>query len=170
MSIYYGPGRHLVKVVSQSFTKAQTGTMQLLLRFTVMHATEPFNDNMMQYERRIYFSLTENTVDRVLAELRSVGSTAMELPDLFDPASPRFYDFTGREIELYCSHEPVYKNPQEMRERWSVRGGERTITDRKELEDLVRTIAARKKTNSGAINTLPAADRDDIDADNDVPF
>ena len=167
---YYDPGRYRVRVISQSFSEASTGTPQLVLRFKVLECVEPFNDGLASYERRIYFSLTEQTVKRVLSDLREVGSTATTLRQL-DPDTPGFYDFAGREIELSCTHEPSFDNHHVMRERWSIRG-ERTLTNKKLLDHLDALLMPKlsKKPNAGINVTSPTTERDGISLDDDVPF
>jgi hypothetical protein len=170
MATYYGPGRYRVRVINQSFVEASTKTLQFSLRFKVLECVEPPNNDLTSYERRAYFSLTTNTVKRVLSDLRGLGCTATTLGEL-DPDSPRFYDFTGREIELWCAHEPSFDNPKVMRERWGVRG-ERTLTNKKRLDELDAVLKPKmaKKPNASAIVTLAAMDRDDISSDDDVSF
>jgi hypothetical protein len=135
-----------------------------------LECVDPPNDNLASYERRAYFSLTANTVQRILHDLRGLGSTAATLRQL-DPDSPGFYDFAGREVELSCDHEPSFDNPEVMRERWTIRG-ERTLTNKKRLDELDAALMPKmaKKPNTGAVFTLPATDRDDISSDDDVPF
>jgi hypothetical protein len=172
MAPFYEAGRYRVEVINQSFSEASTGTVQFVLRFRVLKCVDPRNENLPSWERRAWFPITPNTGTRVLADLRTLGSTARRFLELH-PDTDGFYNFVGREIEVFCIHEPDYHNPKEMRERWSIRG-ERPLANKTRLDELDRALtgSTTHKPNGGAFFSLDRDDvlPDDVPPDDDVPF
>jgi hypothetical protein len=170
--LYYDPGKYRVQVTEQGMVEAQTGTIQFMLKFTVLESIEPPNDALEQFTRRAYWSLTPKTTGWVLHDLRDYLNCTAKTTRELDPDSPVFYDFRGKEIELTCAHEPSFENSKVLRERWGVRG-ERKLTNKSRLDELDAELLLKppkgQKTNVAAVVTLPPAVKDGVTED-DVPF
>lgn len=141
MKPFYAPGDYVGSVTSQGFVKAKTGTMQFVLKFKVLGTPDPLAPESYitaptQYERSIFRSITEKTMEYFLEDLQALGFTGDSFR-LLDPGTQGFHDLRGRIIDVQCQHENDVNN--EAREKWSVlRGSGKKIeaADPKELRQL----------------------------------
>jgi hypothetical protein len=118
---FYEPGVYVAKVVQQGLTKASTGNTQFILRFRVEGKPDPVDPESMQavaeFERTIWMTITEKTVERIVGDLRNLGYRAESFGPL-DPSHPSHESFVGNQIEVYCKHEADQSGNQ--RERWQL--------------------------------------------------
>lgn len=120
MSTYYEVGKYACRVNSQALGSANTGTPQFIIRFTVLGTIDQdgeFASANRQYERTSYRAITEKTMPYLLEDLKALRVEISSFRDL-DPNSPNFFDLTGQEVEMWCSHEEG--NDGELREKWGV--------------------------------------------------
>src|SRR5688572_17367418 len=92
---YYPEGRYRCEITNQAMSKAGTGTPQFVLRFRVL---EPLNNQgqVAEYERTAYISITENTIDRFVEDLKTLGFTRHSFSFL-DPQTRDYHSFAGQE-------------------------------------------------------------------------
>ena len=112
--IFYEPGCYKVQITSQMFVEATTGNPMFVLKFKVLECIEPFNDNLVQYERKCFLAITDKTYQRVIEDLKAIGFPGETLKKLH-PATPGFHDFVGRDLEMYCTHEEDREGHQRER-------------------------------------------------------
>jgi hypothetical protein len=114
MTPFYEEGNYLGQVMSQAMTKAKTGTPQFVLRFKVLTYADG-SSVPRQYERTMYRSITDKTMEYVKQDLETLGFKGTSLRQL-DPNQGDFQDLSGIEVELYCKHEEGQDG--ELREKW----------------------------------------------------
>lgn len=119
MKPYYPEGLHVGEIVAHQLSKARTGNKQLLIRAKILGVPEGNNylPHSFQYERTIYWTLTENTVPYIIEKLRRLHFEGGQISQL-DPASSDPVSLVGHQVELWCSHEPGLNGG--MRERWDL--------------------------------------------------
>jgi hypothetical protein len=163
--VFYEPGCYKVRVMSQMFAEASTGNLMFVLKFNVLECKEPFNDNLPQYERKAFFTVTDKTYLRVIEEdLRAIGFKGRTLQQLH-PNTPGFHDFSGKELEMYCTHDKDQAG--ELRERWLTRSdGLRPLTGMAKLDRLDAKFGRKVNDRESA----PAVAEPAGITDDDVPF
>lgn len=118
----YQKGLYLAKVAGQMLSKSSNkGTDQFVLTFYPI--AEIDRETREHYdcedgERSLFFYLTENTIKRVVEDLRSLGFDRNSFLDL-DPSTPNHFSFVDKEIEVECDLE-TYEGKE--RERWRLAG------------------------------------------------
>jgi hypothetical protein len=124
VSVFYDDGTtYSCEILDQAMTVASTGNPQFVLRFRVI--TYANGDPVTkQYERTFYRVITEKTTSYLQEDLGALGFTGDNLRQL-DPNVQGSQDFTGKQVDFYCSHEENLKG--EMRERWSIARGPKPI-------------------------------------------
>ena len=123
---FYEPGRYLGKITRQKLGQSSTGNPQIVLSFEVLGKINPSDPEgellsvAANYERTMYQSITEKTIDFVVENLDRLGWVGSSWGD-FDEDSSRCCDLRGNEVAFSCKHEAHYQTG-EMHERWSVAG------------------------------------------------
>ena len=121
---FYEPGRYWGKITRQKLGQASTGTPQLVLSFTVLGKVDPADPDgnllpvMQQYERTIFRSITEKTIEWVGQDLETLGFTGGSYRQ-FDEDDPECCDLRGNELAFSCNHEAHYKTGEPC-EKWSI--------------------------------------------------
>ncbi len=117
---YYNPGRYLCEVTSQGFNKSKekgTPFFFLGIKPLEMYITEEEREPIDgQYERAVNLYITENTIDRVVAKLRSLEWEGNDFRDL-EPNNPDGHSFVGQEIVVRCTNEQV---GDKVYDRWEL--------------------------------------------------
>ncbi|MEN6533818.1 MAG: hypothetical protein ABFD89_09165 [Bryobacteraceae bacterium] len=179
MSTFYQPGRYRCEVTQQAMTKnSNSGNPQFVLKVLVLEQytgpdqSEPCNQ---QYERTIYRSITDKSMEFFQKELDALGFTGGSLRQL-DPNYDGFTDFKGAQVDCLCKHEADYKDASVQREKWSIawatgassaiEGDELAPSDYRALDALFGKAA--KAAPKAA--TKPVAAASSAVNDDDVPF
>lgn len=115
------------EVVRQKLGQSSNGNAQLIVTFRIVGEVDPKNPqgdllSCQGYERTVFVTITENTVDWVCDTLEALGFTGTSYAQ-FDQDNAGFCDVRGKQVELYCKHEPDYKDPTQQREKWNVSSG-----------------------------------------------
>jgi hypothetical protein len=176
MSTYYDVGSYRVKITGQLFTEAaSSGNPQFVLKFKVLERLEPANDNLQQYERKTYFTITDKTYERLLRLLQAIGFPGDKLV-MLDPSTKGFHDFTGLELEMYCSH--ATDKSGKAFERWDTRRGEslKPLSSMSKIKHLDAQFARKpvngQKAALAPVNALGITE-DDVPSgigDDEVPW
>jgi hypothetical protein len=178
---HYAKGKYVCEILNQALSKAGTGTPQFVIQFKVLgtpSVEEPgsYDPDPFQYERTMYRSITEKTIDYLIEDLRNLGVSIQSLKQL-DPSSAGFFDLRGKVVDLWCNHEPGQSGG--MREKWGVA---RAVSEFKvepleaakmrELDNLFgKQLKAAFKPNGGQQSRpQPAAVAATEISDDDVPF
>lgn len=116
----YQPGLYNLKVTGQGFGESDKKKtpffyLQCLPESQIINGYEEPCD---QYPAELVWWITDNTVDRVIGELESIGYTGHKFANL-DPLSPNYFDFKGQRIvaECYQEHGSGY-NADKLYDRW----------------------------------------------------
>jgi hypothetical protein len=162
----YAEGNYRVRIASQALTTSSNGNLQLSLGFRpIQKDGEPFQG---AYDRTLYLSLTPNTIGTlenpgwVTRTLKQMGYDRQDLTGL-DTSSPNFFDFTGREYDLYCTHEEY---DGKDREKWAVSKGRR----QQQPADPSTVSQLLGKLDSDALKGGPASPPAPDQNHQDIPF
>jgi hypothetical protein len=125
-----------------------------------------------QYERTHHRSITEKTIQYFTEDLKALGFKGESFKDL-DPDTEGFHNFTGKNVEMWCSHK---SHPDGvLREEWSVARAVGSLEvkplERKkvrELDNLFGKHLMGLKVASVAEQAAPGGGLDI--SDDDVPF
>lgn len=115
MAPFYEPGKYRVLVLEQAWDKAQSGADQLVLKFRVNAKIEDDGSGETyeavlshNYERRIFLTFTENSIDYIVKKLRYAGFTGSSFEEL---------SLAGAELVAECKHEA---RDNQQREKWDL--------------------------------------------------
>lgn len=172
---FYDEGLHVGEIISHQLTKARTGTNQLVIRVKILGVPNEQNyiPHAYQYERSIFWSLTEKTVPFVVDKLKRLHFEGH--PSQLDPSSSDPISLKGHQVDLWCSHEPGLNGG--IRERWDVAGqmsiAQRAITplsskEMRELDMLFGKAFSSPNKERAAAPTL-TMNNPEI-TDDDIPF
>lgn len=119
---HYAKGRYVCEILNQALGKAGTGTPQLAIQFKVLGTPDPkdstsYTIDAHQYERTMFKSITEKTIQYVIEDLKTLGVSIQSLRQL-DPSTPGFVDLRGKVTDFFCNHEAGQDGG--MREKWGV--------------------------------------------------
>jgi hypothetical protein len=158
MATYFDPGRYLVRIEHQRFLESQRrGTLEFCLTFRVQKNLDKPDTRVKSFLRNTTWWITENTVKRVMRDLRTLGYSGDSLAGL-DPDYQDFYDFSGQEIELICTHESNEKG--DVFERWSLAATAKpNLENKSKLREFDRLLAKSRGHANGS-----AADDNAVDA------
>lgn len=173
---YYAIGRYLGEITDQGLTKAQTGTVQIAIRFKVLEGTTPARQLDAQYERTAFLAVTEKTMEYLVPKLHSLGYTRDSIR-FIDLTSPECHDLRNQKAEFFCKHE----NSQDgqLIEKWDVAMSQSTPLelkppDPKDLRKLDALFGAQlKKSGASKPKPTPPVQQpgySDQPSDDDVPF
>lgn len=114
---FYAKGRYVAEVLEQALGKAQTGTVQFVMKVKILSCLTPVSDVEQQYDRTIFLAITEKTMEYVVPKLQGIGYTRDSLKFL-DANLSNHHSFVGQQIEVFCNHE----NDREghLREKWDI--------------------------------------------------
>lgn len=121
---YYDPGRYWGKITRQALGQSSKGNPQLVITFLVlgrMNPEDPEGELLpcgQNYERSVYRTITDKTIDYVLEDLATLGFNGTSFGQL-DPGVANHQSFIGQELALSCNHEPHYETGQ-PREVWGI--------------------------------------------------
>jgi len=115
---YFLPGTYKANVTGQSLTKTKKGRPQFQLNFSLLGKVR--DDKTVEeceaYERTCYMTITEKSVEYVLADLASIGFDGNSFAKLSE-SSADYHNFVGIQISVSCEHN-VYEGVK--REQWRI--------------------------------------------------
>lgn len=168
---HYQAGSYIGEVVAQALSKARTGNSQFVLRVKILGAGSgtSYSRDQNQYERTIFMTITDGTIDYVANALETLGYNRQGFGPL-DPSHPHHQSFVGQSVNLYCKHESDQSG--NLRERWQVskkpasKALDATPLDQKELHALDAKFG---KAIRPASEPVSRASNSEI-TDEDIPF
>ena len=122
--IFYDQGRYWGKITRQRLGESSNGNPQLILSFTVLGKINPADPQgellavTQQYERTVFRTITDKTIDWVLKDLETIGFTGGSYGQ-FDENASDCCDVRGKELEFSCNHKAHYKTGEPV-EEWSI--------------------------------------------------
>ena len=119
---FYDEGLHVGEIVSHGLTKASTGNKQFVMRVKVLGIPEgdTYLPHRYQYERTIYWTITEKTMPYVVEKLQNLQFEGTQFSQL-DPSHPKHISMKGQQVDLWCKHEIGQDNVP--REKWDISTG-----------------------------------------------
>ena len=174
---YFAQGVYVAEITQQGLSKAQTGNMQIVLRCKILGV--PTNDGsyqpeVNQYERTVYLTITDKTIDFIADALENLGYEGDGFGPI-DPSHARHQSFVGKQVDLYCKHEKDQSGV--LREKWQLNrevGGLKVeAVESKEVRKLDQLYGKSLKRNSSRATPLPpvaAAVKGPEITDDDIPF
>ena len=171
-TFYDDKTRYRVRFTSQALGESeQKQTPFLALQFDVIavyvgpEETEP----VVSKQRTAYLYITDKTIERFRDDLETLGFDRDSFKYL-DPKTPGFFDFAGREGDMYCQHQEYNGDKSE---RWGVAGKPRGLSvqelDAKGIRSLDSLFGKALKGLAKAPAPKPVAVKGQVD-DGDVPF
>lgn len=170
---FYDTGVHVAEIVSHNLTKASTGNKQLVLRVKILGVPDgnSYLPHHFQYERMIFWTITEKTVAFIAAKLKILGFEGQV--SQLDASHPNPISLSGQQVELWCKHEPGLDGG--MRERWDLSnaGGAREVTplnakETRELDALFGKALGGARAEKAAKVEVMVEDTEITDED--IPF
>lgn len=178
MSTFYEEGYYMGQITAQAMTKASTGNPQFVLKFRVIE-TSKGEHVTRQYERTVYRTITDKTMQYFEKDLQTLGFNGSSLREL-DPNNQNHQSFIGQTAEFSCKHEP--DNNGDDREKWSIawpQANEGTIEGEPLDAASFRKLDALFNRNKGNGNThrqqptqqqQSQPENDGPITDDDIPF
>lgn len=158
----FSEGRYVATIENHSIGQAKTGNYQLIINIKIEGKIDPNNPEgdllaVTQKQRTMYLTITDNTKERRMQELLSIGYTGTSWAQFDKNASgDQFASLIGKSIEVVCSAN--VHNGKES-ERWefpSTGGGTNegiNTTEARKLDTLLGDVWKSKKPGG----VLPAA-------------
>lgn len=124
---FYDEGLHVAEIVSHGLTKASTGNKQFVMRVKILGIPEgdTYLPHRYQYERSIFWTITENTMAFVVEKLQTLQFQGTQFSQL-DPSHPKHISMKGQQVDLWCKHETGQDGV--LREKWDVSKGSGGVT------------------------------------------
>lgn len=115
---YYDTGAYVGEIINQGLGESKTGTPYFFLKVKVLGTPDDnsYVPAAQQYERTVYFYLSEKAMEGTVENLKSLGFDGKSLAQL-DTDHPQAISFIGNQQDLYCNHEE-YNG--EWREKWNL--------------------------------------------------
>lgn len=179
---HYQAGNYVGEIMQQGLSKARTGNSQFVIRVKVLgtpNGEQSYDRDPFQYERIIFMTITQNTINFVSETLEALGYSGQGFGPL-DPSHPQHQSFVGQQVDLYCTHEADQSG--NMREKWRIsrNGGsnlELNPLNQKELRELDALFGKNLRgtqTSAAPARTAPAQRSAPSVAteitDDDIPF
>jgi hypothetical protein len=176
---FYEAGLHVAEILSHQLTKASTGNMQLVWRVKILGLPDgdSYAPHRYQYERSMYWTITEKTVPFILEKLETLGFAGKQFSQL-DPSHPNHISLKGQQVDLWCKHEEGQDGG--IRERWDISnsGLKREVTslNAKETRELDALFGKALSGGKAKVKTAKPAVDDSEDfqgvgiTDEDIPF
>lgn len=121
---YYRPGQYWGRITHQKLGQSKAkATPQLIVSFVVLGQIDPANPKgdllqvMQQYERSLFMSVTDNTIEWVMRDLQRLGFVGDSFA-LFDEGTPNFCRLIDSDHAFYCQHEAGQDG--QLREKWGL--------------------------------------------------
>lgn len=176
MGIYYSQGPYLAEIIDQGLSQSGTGNPQIFLRIRVLESTDVNPITVEQYERTIYWTLTEKTIEFTLDKLAQLGFKGTSFRQI-DPLHQGHHSFIGQQIDAYCKVE-TYQGKE--REKWDLSfggGGAPEPLDDSETRKLDALFGRKLKEKCGSGGSaappreaVAAMQTDDVPPNDDIPF
>lgn len=163
----YEQGKYKFKITAQGFTQAKSGNPQFFLTGKVTGQINPRNATEIydcdNYERTIKVTITDNTIDRILSDLRNIGFTGSRFSEL-DPSNPKCHSFVGTEIDAECRHKPGRDDKSKLFEDWDFpysRAPREAIASDKSVASKLDALFGKKLSEvNGGAKRAPAQRRE----------
>lgn len=171
---YYDEGLHVGEIVSQGLSKAKTGTLSCVIRVKILGIPDgpEFQPHKQQYERSIYWYITEKTMPFIVEKLQLLEFAGTKFSQI-DPSNPYHVSLVGKQVDLWCKHE-VGQNGQ-TQEKWDIsNGGPKPLEaldakEMRQLDSLFGKALIKPAAATPARATAPRNDDPGI-TDDDIPF
>lgn len=151
---YYDTGAYVGEIINQGLGESKTGTPYFFLKVKVLGTPDDnsYVPAAQQYERTVYFYLSEKAMEGTVENLKTLGFDGKSLSQL-DLDHAQAISFVGNQIDLYCNH-GEYNG--EWREKWNLsRILEVQKIEPKKLRQLDALFGKSLKT--APANTAPTA-------------
>jgi hypothetical protein len=109
MSTHYQAGKYRCQIVEQAFSESKEKKTPF---FGIKVKPTGFYDvttgdlvGCSDFDRQVQMYLTDNTVEHVIRNLRTLGFTGDSFK-LLDPEMPGHHSLVGTEADFVCKHEP----------------------------------------------------------------
>lgn len=113
---YYSQGAYKCEVIDQGLSMSSTEKPQIWLLVRVLQSNDNPDLTINQYERTIFWTLTEKTIDFTLDKLERLGFSGQSFRDV-DPNVEGHHSFVGQIIDCWCRLE-TYEGKE--REKWDL--------------------------------------------------
>lgn len=169
---FYDVGLHTGVITRQSLTKASTGNMQAVIGVKILGIPQgevSFEPHRAQYERTIYWTITEKTMPFIVEKLKTLDFKGTKFSQI-DPSSPEHVSMIHQQVDLWCKHEE--RQDGSVGEKWDISNGggqkEYTPLAAKELRQLDslfgKALAEKSPPKKQTPNDDPGI------TDEDIPF
>lgn len=178
--VLFDEGRYLARVTAQQFAKSKNGNPMFTLSFMLLGKVDPADPAgpllpCNNYERRIFLTFTENTIERAVRDLGAIGFTGTSFRQL-DPMVDGGQSFIDQEIEVFCQHKADDRPEKlgELQEKWGIAfvGGaapKLDPADDKQIRQLDAMFGKHLKPNAKAAAPKKEA-RAAAAVNDDIPF
>lgn len=147
MGIFYEQGQYRGEIMQTALGKSENkGTPQFVVKVKVQAKYVGDGEvDVKESERTVYLSMTEKSMPYVVKKLKAAGYEGSTTRELIA------HDFTGRPVELNCTHEAGQSGGD--REKWDLAWGETEVKplDDKDMSTLDALFAGKpapKRTRS----------------------
>lgn len=113
---YYTRGAYKAEIIGQGLSTSSSGNAQIWLQARILESIDDPNMAIQQYDRTVYWSITEGTIDFVLEKLDLLGFAGDSFRQL-DPNAANHHSFVGQQVDLFCKIEQ-YEGKD--REKWDL--------------------------------------------------
>jgi hypothetical protein len=115
---YYDVGAYVGEVINQGLGESKTGTPFFYLKVKVLGTpdNEGYVPAAQQYDRTVYFYLSEKSMENTVENLKALGFNGSSLAQL-DPDHAKAVSFIGNQVDLYCQHEEYNGD---WKEKWNL--------------------------------------------------
>ena len=172
MPTYYAEGPYRAEIKEQGLSKSKNDNPQFFLKIVVLESLDINPISYQQYERTIFWTVTEKTIDFVVDKLATLGFQGASFRQL-DPSHVGHQSFVGQEIEVYCKLE-TYEGKE--REKWDLSftgGGTQEPLDESEARKLDALFGRKLKDKFGSSAPVMAPlsfEPSEVEGNDDIAF
>lgn len=116
---YYARGAYKAEIIGQGLSKSSKENSQFWIQAKILESIDDPSLAIEQYDRTIFWSITEGTIDFVVEKLERLGFRGESFKQL-DPGTANHHSFVGQEVDLFCKLEQ-YEGKE--REKWDLSRG-----------------------------------------------
>jgi hypothetical protein len=177
MGTYYEQGAYRCEIIDQGLSQSSNGNPQIWLKIQVMESVDHPEEQLQSYDRTVFWTITDKTVNFVLDKLDALGFSGESWRQLdLNHANPQ--SFVGTSADFFCKLE-TYEGKE--RERWDLSfntgGGAQALDEAqsrqldtlfgKKLKERFRSTAKKPAKATKAAN---AELQEAVEGNDDVPF
>jgi hypothetical protein len=116
---HYVRGAYKAEVIAQGLGTSKAGNPQFWIQAKILESIDDPTLVVEQYDRTIFWSITEGTIEFVCEKLERLGFKGDSFR-LLDPNVPNHHSFVGQVVDLFCKLE-TYDGKE--REKWDLSRG-----------------------------------------------